>query len=199
MSAAHAQANPAPAHGPLMAANVTLGMSWSNCDVRTLRRKLAMSDSMGRALDRSPAVAFGADSDVAPTTADADRGAAMPCKSPPAQKPRPAPVRITARTASSEAASSKAASASFSSASFMVLRCSGRLRVIVATRPSTSYKTVLSIVLPSSSRTRTFTLCRVAGQIRRPATSPRRLYVDDQSEVRTSTTVVSAGTFRTAG
>jgi hypothetical protein len=59
----------------------------------------------------------------------------------PAQKPRPAPVRTMTRTASSAAASVMAARTSRSITAVHALSLSGRLRVTVATRPSTSYST----------------------------------------------------------
>src|SRR5215467_4093428 len=70
---------------------------------------------------------------------------AKPCRSPPAQKARPVPVRMTARTVSSSAADSTAASVPSSSSRLIVFMCWARSSVIVATPPSTAYRTTSSI------------------------------------------------------
>src|SRR5215469_8784115 len=84
---------------------------------------------------------------AAPGAAPSPAGSrwAKPCRSPPAQKARPVPVRTTARTASSSAADSSAASVPSSSSRLIVFMCWARSSVIVATPPSTAYRTTSSI------------------------------------------------------
>jgi hypothetical protein len=130
-SAAQAQARPAPAQAPLIAAMVTLGMSRSSCEVRIAWRSMAMRDSTG-----------------APPSMPGTSPAAIDSRSPPAQKARPLPVMMSTRTRSSSAARCSASRAPSSSSRLMVLSLSGRLRVTVAMAPSTSYRTVSFMALP---------------------------------------------------
>src|SRR5579884_314723 len=152
MSAAHAHASPAPAQAPLMAAKVTLGISRSNWEVLMLARRLPTAASTdGRRPEPEP-------------PPPPPPPPAIPWRSPPAQKARPVPVKITALTSRSPAAVSNASSAPASSSPFMVFMRSGRLRVMVATPASTSYRTNSLIPL---------LLAPVGGSLRRRPSDPR--------------------------
>ena len=68
-------------------------------------------------------------------------------RSAPAQKARPAPVRITTRTASSSLTSRTASSSSRRNAASNALRLSGRLRVTTAMLPRRSTATVWYLLM----------------------------------------------------
>src|SRR5207302_6097070 len=105
--------SPAPAHGPLTAAMVTLGISRSSWDDRMfLRSRAIWVSSEGWVPAATPSVAVAGPSD-------------MPCRSPPAQKPRPAPVRMTARMLSSDAADARPAIVASSSPELLLWRFAG--------------------------------------------------------------------------
>src|SRR5579883_608951 len=72
---------PAPAHGPFTAAMVTLGIPWRSSEARVRWRISARWEGI----------------DV-PAASPAAFELAIALRSPPAQKPRPAPVRRTQRT-----------------------------------------------------------------------------------------------------
>ncbi len=76
------------------------------------------------------------------STVRKSRSPLPPRRSAPEQKPRPSPVRITARTASSRAIPFRAASSSRRIWLFKAFSDSGRLRVSVATPSATSLRMV---------------------------------------------------------
>ena len=118
MSIASVSVTPKPTAGPLMAAITGFFMS----KMRSVTSPPPSRWSSGRSLRPGPPAK------VLPP----------PPRSAPAQKARPAPVTITARTPSSPSAWSNASTSSRITVVLTAFRRSGRLRVIVATRSATS-------------------------------------------------------------
>src|ERR1700693_822997 len=110
---------PAPAAAPLTAATIGLDM----VRMRTINCDPERSSGSRR------------------FTSPFSRAARMTFRSPPDQKARPAPVRITTRTLSSAAARARARSRSMPSSTFSALSRSGRFSMRVCTPPSSASRT----------------------------------------------------------
>ena len=123
MSIASVEETPNPTAAPLIAAITGFGKS---------KRRMV--------IEEVPSIAIGgAESSVGVCAASPGAGLRGPADmSDPAQKARPAPVTITARTSSFTAAASNARCSSAVIRGVWAFSFSGRCNVIVATRSSTS-------------------------------------------------------------
>ena len=129
-SQAIASERPAPAAAPRTMAIVGLGSSCSQRETSICERS-----------------AWAFSSSVVPPNS---RPSAMALTSPPAQKPRPAPVRTMTPTSASSASRGSASSIASSISPDIALRRSGRLRVSVATPSFTdSSSSWVMTILPS--------------------------------------------------
>src|SRR3990170_3886378 len=126
MSQARARLRPAPAAGPLIMAIVGLGISCSSREASSLRRRRVTGSSCGS---------------VSPE--------AMPAISPPAQKPRPAPVRTRQRASLSSATFWMTPGSMSRSSPLRAFSLSGRFSVIVAMPSEMSSRMMLDVVVIS--------------------------------------------------
>ena len=132
-----------PTAGPLMAAMTGLVTSKIRSVSTPPKSRRGSTD---RRIARSPgdisdeAPPSSVSSEAAPAAADPDgsKASAPPTRSAPAQKARPAPVTITARTSGSSSTRSNASIISMHMRTVNAFMCSGRSSVIVATPLLTS-------------------------------------------------------------
>src|SRR3990172_8967629 len=126
MSQARARLRPAPAAGPLIMAIVGFGISCRSREASSLRRSRVTGSSCGS---------------VSPE--------AIPAISPPAQKPRPAPVRIRQRASLSSATFWMTPGSVSSSSPLRAFSFSGRFSVIVAMPSEMSSRMISDVVVIS--------------------------------------------------
>src|SRR5712691_6836935 len=151
-SQAMASDSPAPAAAPRTMAMVGLGISCSHREVSIFARRPCALSSI-----------------VSPPNS---RPSAMALTSPPAQKPRPAPVSTTTPTSGSEARRSRETSMASSISPDMALSRSGRVMVRTATPSLTVSSRSLVMDEPSGPRRRLFR-CGHRAQIRDQVTDLR--------------------------
>src|SRR6266849_1272047 len=152
-SQAMARDSPAPAAAPRTMAMVGLGISCSHREVSIFARRPCALSSI-----------------VSPPNS---RPSAMALTSPPAQKPRPAPVSTTTPTSGSEARRSRETSMASSISPDMALSRSGRFMVRTATPSLTVSSRSLVMDEPSGPRWRRLSRCGHRAQIRDQVTDLR--------------------------